>query len=163
MCFQKLKIYFNNIIIYYKMSNQSEKTPTFISFSFFIFGISCLCAWNAIISSLDFFIFFVILFIYLQANTLCNLSMTIFLLFTNFSSYKTKLTLSLVFNIVLISLIPIATFFLSGVVGFSVTMTLRLSQCIAGCIMTSSFFTVVSYLPKDCIIFLALGRECREL
>ena len=32
MCFQKLKIYFNNIIIYYKMSNQSEKTPTFISF-----------------------------------------------------------------------------------------------------------------------------------
>ena len=102
-------------------------------------------------------------FIYLQANTLCNLSMTIFLLFTNFSSYKTKLTLSLVFNIVLISLIPIATFFLSGVVGFSVTMTLMLSQCIAGCIMTSSFFTVVSYLPKDSIIFLALGRECREL
>ena len=93
----------------------------------------------------------------------CNLSMTIFLLFTNFSSYKTKLTLSLVFNIVLFSLIPIATFFLSGVVGFSVTMTLMLSQCIAGCIMTSSFFTVVSYLPKDCIIFLALGRECREL
>ena len=95
---------------------------------------------------------------YLQANTLCNLSMTIFLLFTNFSSYKTKLTLSLVFNIVLISLIPIATFFLSGVVGFSVTMTLMLSQCIAGCIMTSSFFTVVSYLPKDCIIFFSLGQ-----
>ena len=146
MCFQKLNIYFNNIIIYYKMSNQSEKTPTFISFSFFIFGISCLCAWNAIISSLDFFI-------YLQANTLCNLSMTFFLLFTNFSSYKTKLTLSLVFNIVLISLIPIATFFLSGVVGFSVTMTLMLSQCIAGCIMTSSFLLWLATCRKTVLFF----------
>lgn len=56
------------------MRNQSEedsineKTPKFISFSFFIFGISCLCAWNAIISSLDFFIFFVIFYIYLIAK-----------------------------------------------------------------------------------------------
>lgn len=39
--------------------NLNEKSPSFISFSFFIFGISCLCSWNAIISCLDFFIYFV--------------------------------------------------------------------------------------------------------
>ena len=84
--------------------------------------------------------------------------MTIFLLFFNCSSYKIILAVSLLVNIVLVSLIPIATIFLSGVVGFSVTMVLMLGQCVAGCVMTSSFFTVVSYLPKECIIVFSLGQ-----
>lgn len=85
--------------------------------------------------------------------------MTIFLLFfRNFSSFKITLIVSLIFNIILLSFIPISTIFLNGITGFAVTMTLMLSQCIAGCIMTSSFFTVVSYLPKDCIIYFSLGQ-----
>ena len=88
-----------------------------------------------------------------------NLLMTIFLLFfRNFSSFKIKLITTLVLNILLVSAIPFAVIFMNGITSFVMTNVFMLSQCIAGCIMTSSFFSLVSYFPKDCIIYFSLGQ-----
>lgn len=88
-----------------------------------------------------------------------NLLMTIFLLFfRNFSSFKIKLIVTLVLSILLVSAIPFAVIFMHGITSFIMTNVFMLSQCIAGSIMTSSFFSLVSYFPKDCIIYFSLGQ-----
>lgn len=63
----------NSQILYNKEKDDVQDTysspkhsPKFILFSFFFFGIACLCAWNSIVACLDFFNYFVIIINYLH-------------------------------------------------------------------------------------------------
>lgn len=84
--------------------------------------------------------------------------MTVLLFYNTFSTYKLKLAFSLILNVFILIAFPFPVLFLSEGKGFAVTLCLIIIQVFTGAVMGSTFFSVLSYLPKDLIVYFSFGQ-----
>lgn len=61
-------------------------------------------------------------------------------------------------NMILIIICPFTVIFIKGLFGFCVTMSFILIQAGANAFGSSTFFSVISYLPKEYIIMFSTGQ-----
>ena len=145
------------------LSNPSKKT--FTKFAFLIFGIGGLLAWNAILSDLDFFNYYLKEapvkpdVIYPFMNFALNITFQFILVFNKkIFSYKIQLIVTITLSMLSLVLLPISVLFFSPTVGFYLSCGIVLLQGFFNAVCLSSFFGLVSYFPTENIVMMSTGQ-----
>lgn len=145
-----------------------------VKFSFYLFGVGGLLAWNTILSIFDFFIHFVSRnqfisnpqqaeyqpsFIYTNMNFVLNVVFQFILLFTKKKfTFKSQILVSLIISVLSMIALPISVVFMSGLASFITTCIIILLQGLANAIALSCFYSIISFLPFQYIIAFSTGQ-----
>ena len=134
-----------------------------IESGFLFLGIGTLLPWNAIISNLDFLIYYQKDYhpeiTFPNMNFILNLIIQFLLLTTKkIIKYKTQIYLSLILFLINIILLPIITIYIKGNLGFKINCIIMLFNGIGNALISFSSFGLVSFFPIKCLISLSLGQ-----
>ena len=149
--------------------NESEKNEEpnkkFVKFSFLIFGIAGLLAWNTILSAMDFFSSCITSydpsFIFPFFNFALNIVFQFILIFRKqLSTYKNQLIFSLVCSGILLIVLPLSVSALKDkqTINAVLTSIMILFQGLLNAVCQSSFFGLVSFFPTDIIVVMSTGQ-----
>ena len=144
-----------------------KKEKRFVKLSFLIFGIGGLLAWNAILSDLDFFNYYLPKapikpdVIYPFMNFALNILFQ-FVLICNkkILSYKIQLLFTIIISMITLILLPLSVilFDFDQKLGFYLSCGVVLLQGFINAVCLSSFFGLVSYFPVENIVMLSTGQ-----
>lgn len=142
-----------------------KKEKRFVKFSFLIFGIGGLLAWNAILSDIDFFNYYLLEapikpdVIYPFMNFALNILFQ-FVLVCNkkILSYKIQLLFTIIISMITLILLPLSVIFFEQKLGFYLSCGVILFQGFINAVCLSSFFGLVSYFPVENIVMLSTGQ-----
>jgi hypothetical protein len=145
------------------MENDFSNEIKSIESGFLFLGIGTLLPWNAIISNLDFLIYYQKEYhpeiTFPNMNFLLNLIIQFLLLITKkIIKYKTQIYISLIIFLINIILLPIITIFIKGDLGFKINCIIMLFNGIGNALISFSSFGLVSFFPIKCLINLSLGQ-----
>lgn len=136
-----------------------------IEFTFALFGVGSLLAWNAILNELTFFNTFIGKLKPFQTIAFLNFAPNIILQFLllwkkNLFKIKNQLIIALVASIALLILIPatIIIFQDHEIVNMIIIVFLILVMGLVNALCTSGFFSFTSYFPLEMIIALSTGQ-----
>ena len=149
--------------------NESEKNEEpnkkFVKFSFLIFGIAGLLAWNTILSAMDFFSACITSydpsFIFPFFNFALNIVFQFILIFRKqLFTYKNQLIFSLVCSGILLIVLPLSVSALKDkqTINAVLTSIMILFQGLLNAVCQSSFFGLVSFFPIDIIVVMSSGQ-----
>ena len=156
------------------MTNKTEKEEEedeissdkkFVKIAFLIFGIGGLLSWNAILSDLILFIYFIpklkpnVYFPFL--NFFLNIIFQFILLFKKkLMTYKKQLLISTTINAISLIILPISVINLGkdSNINITITIIMILLQGLLNAITQNSFFGLVSYFPLDIIVSMSTGQ-----
>ena len=149
--------------------NESEKNEEsnkkLVKFSFLIFGIAGLLAWNTILSAMDFFSACITSydpsFIFPFFNFALNIVFQFILIFRKqLFTYKNQLIFSLVFSGILLIVLPLSVSALKDkqTINAVLTSIMILFQGLLNAVCQSSFFGLVSFFPIDIIVVMSSGQ-----
>ena len=137
----------------------------FVKIAFLIFGIGGLLSWNAILSDLILFIYFIpklkpnVYFPFL--NFFLNIIFQFILLFKKkLMTYKKQLLISTTINAISLIILPISVINLGkdSNINITITIIMILLQGLLNAITQNSFFGLVSYFPIDIIVSMSTGQ-----
>lgn len=132
---------------------------------FILFGIGSLLAWNAILTELSFFNQFVGKLHPFDSLSFLNFAPNIILQFIllwkkNLFKIKNQLIFGLIASITMLAIIPTSIILLKNHENINVVITvfLMLIMGLINALMSSGFFTLVSFFPLKMIIALSTGQ-----
>ena len=147
------------------ISERNDSNRKFVKFSFLIFGIAGLLAWNTILSDIGFFIYFIPsldpLFIFPFLNFALNIIFQFILLFKKkLFTYKTQLLFSVTLSGILLIILPLSVISLKkdSLTNRIIASIMILFQGLLNAICQSSFFGLVSFFPIDIIVNMSTGQ-----
>ena len=147
------------------ISERNDSNRKFVKFSFLIFGIAGLLAWNTILSDIGFFIYFIPsldpLFIFPFLNFALNIIFQFILLFKKkLFTYKTQLLFSVTLSGILLIILPLSVISLNkdSLTNRIIASIMVLFQGLLNAICQSSFFGLVSFFPIDIIVNMSTGQ-----
>ena len=147
------------------ISERNNSSRKFVKFSFLIFGIAGLLAWNTILSDIGFFIYFIPsldpLFIFPFLNFALNIIFQFILLFKKkLFTYKTQLLFSVTLSGILLIILPLSVISLNkdSLTNRIIASIMILFQGLLNAICQSSFFGLVSFFPIDIIVNMSTGQ-----
>ena len=145
------------------MAEASESELKSIESGFLFLGIGSLLPWNAIISNLDFLIYYQKEFhpeiTFPNMNFILNLGIQFLLLSTKkIFKYKTQIYISLLIFLINLILLPITTIYIKGILGFRINCIIMLLNGVSNALISSSIFGLVSFFPIKCLISLSMGQ-----
>ena len=147
------------------ISERNNSSRKFVKFSFLIFGIAGLWAWNTILSDIGFFIYFIPsldpLFIFPFLNFALNIIFQFILLFKKkLFTYKTQLLFSVTLSGILLIILPLSVISLNkdSLTNRIIASIMVLFQGLLNAICQSSFFGLVSFFPIDIIVNMSTGQ-----
>ena len=145
------------------MADASESELKSIESGFLFLGIGSLLPWNAIISNLDFLIYYQKEFhpeiTFPNMNFILNLGIQFLLLSTKkIFKYKTQIYTSLLIFLINLILLPITTIYIKGILGFRINCIIMLLNGVSNALISSSIFGLVSFFPIKCLISLSMGQ-----
>ena len=147
------------------ISERNNSSRKFVKFSFLIFGIAGLWAWNTILSDIGFFIYFIPsldpLFIFPFLNFALNIIFQFILLFKKkLFTYKTQLLFSVTLSGILLIILPLSVISLNkdSLTNRIIASIMILFQGLLNAICQSSFFGLVSFFPIDIIVNMSTGQ-----
>ena len=147
------------------ISERNDSNRKFVKFSFLIFGIAGLLAWNTILSDIGFFIYFIPsldpLFIFPFLNFALNIIFQFILLFKKkLFTYKTQLLFSVTLSGILLIILPLSVISLNkdSLTNRIIASIMILFQGLLNAICQSSFFGLVSFFPIDIIVNMSTGQ-----
>ncbi len=145
------------------MAEEFSQEMKSIESGFLFLGIGTLVPWNAIISNLDFLIYYQKDYhpeiTFPNMNFILNLMIQFLLLTTKkILKYKTQIYISLLIFLINIILLPIVTIYIKGNLGFKINCIIMLFNGIGNALISFSSFGLVSFFPIKCLISLSLGQ-----
>ena len=145
------------------MAEEFSQEMKSIESGFLFLGIGTLVPWNAIISNLDFLIYYQKDYhpeiTFPNMNFILNLIIQFLLLTTKkILKYKTQIYISLTLFLINIILLPIITIYIKGNLGFKINCIIMLFNGIGNALISYSCFGLVSFFPIKCLISLSLGQ-----
>ena len=145
------------------MAEEFSQEMKSIESGFLFLGIGTLVPWNAIISNLDFLIYYQKDYhpeiTFPNMNFILNLIIQFLLLTTKkILKYKTQIYISLTLFLINIILLPIITIYIKGNLGFKINCIIMLFNGIGNALISFSSFGLVSFFPIKCLINLSLGQ-----
>ena len=141
--------------------NQKQKKE--VEFSFLLLGLASLIPWNAILSELDFFLFYQKEYspqiVFLNINFAVNLLMQFILLTTKkIFSYKTLFIFGLCGYMTALVSLPLAAIFFPGKMGFMICCLSIFINGFSNAVFQSSLFGLVSYFSIENVIAVGTGQ-----
>ena len=142
-----------------------KKEKRFVKLAFLIFGIGGLLTWNAILSDLDFFNYYLPAapikpdVIYPFMNFALNILFQ-FVLICNkkILSYKIQLLFTIIISMITLILLPLSVILFDQKLRFYLSCGVVLLQGFINAVCLSSFFGLVSYFPVENIVMLSTGQ-----
>lgn len=154
----------NNLELENKEDN-SPKSTKLIKFTFILFGISSLLAWNTIITALEFLNNFVIKMDLMKSASFLNFAPNIIIQFIllykkNLFKIDKQLFLSLILSIAMLILIPLCIIIFKNqeILCSIITIILFLIMGAINALCTSGFFAFASFFPLEIIIAFSTGQ-----
>ena len=142
---------------------EEEKQKKEVEFSFLLLGLGSLLPWNAILSQLDFFMFYQKDYhpeiVFGNINFCINLTLQFILLTTKKRfAYKTLFIVSLCgFMLALISL-PFSAIYFPADIGFKISCISVFITGFSNAIISNSMFGLVSFFPLENVIAVGTGQ-----
>ena len=142
---------------------EEEKQKKEVEFSFLLLGLGSLLPWNAILSQLDFFMFYQKDYhpeiVFGNINCCINLTLQFILLTTKKRfAYKTLFIVSLCgFMLALISL-PFSAIYFPADIGFKISCISVFITGFSNAIISNSMFGLVSFFPLENVIAVGTGQ-----
>lgn len=147
------------------IENKIPESTWITKYIFILFGIGSLLAWNAILTELSFFNQFVGKLHPFDSLSFLNFAPNIILQFIllwkkNLFQIKNQLIFGLIASIVMLAVIPTSIILLKNHenINMVVTIFLMLIMGLINALMSSGFFTLVSFFPLEMIIALSTGQ-----
>ena len=142
---------------------KNEKHKKEVETSFLLLGLGSLLPWNAILSQLDFFMFYHKdhhpEIVFGNINFCINLTLQFILLTTKRRfSYKTLFYFSLCGYMVSLISLPISAIFFPSDLGFMVSCSVIFINGFSNAVISSSMFGLVSFFPVENVIAVGTGQ-----
>ena len=142
---------------------EKDKQKKEVETSFLLLGLASLLSWNAILSQLDFFMFYLKdhhpEIVYGNINFFINLTLQLILLATKRRfSYKTLFYFSLCGFIFSLITLPISAIYFPADLGFKISCVVIFINGFSNAVISSSMFGLVSFFPVENIIAVGTGQ-----